>query len=63
MLLLVPKSPGEKDALVEHHYRRFMELLIRGYEWDAALMLATAPVSLAWLSSAVAPHVRECRLR
>jgi hypothetical protein len=55
----VPKSPVEKDVLVQHHYRRLMELTTCSLEWDAAL-LAAAP-SLASAAPVVAPDVRGLR--
>ena len=57
--VLVPKSLVEKDVLVEHHYRRFIELTTCSLQWDAA-PLGSAPASLAWLAPVVAPDVYEC---
>ena len=57
--VLVPKSLVEKDVLVEHHYRRFIEPTTCSFEWDAAL-LGSAPALLACLSPVVAPDVYEC---
>ena len=51
------ESPVEKDVLVQHHYRRLMELATCSLEWDAAL-LAAAP-SLASPAPVVAPDVYE----
>jgi hypothetical protein len=55
--VLVPKILVEKDVLVEHHYRRFIELTTCSFEWDAAL-LGSVPVSVACVAP-VAPDVYE----
>jgi hypothetical protein len=57
--VLVPKSLVERDVLVEHHYRRFVEPTTRSFEWDAAL-LGSAPASLVCPAPVVAADVYEC---